>query len=72
MKIFKILLLMACCVFPFVLTGCANNDTTSLSVPKNLEVKNGIITFKQVEDADYYSISINDRVLTLMQNTIQM
>ena len=65
MKIFKILLLMVCCVFPFVLNGCANNDTTSLSTPKNLEVKNGIITFKQVEDADYYSVSINDKVFNV-------
>lgn len=65
MKVFKILLLAVCCIFPFVLSGCENNNTTSLSTPKNLEVKNGIISFKQVEDADFYSISVNDKVFNV-------
>lgn len=64
-KVFKFLLLAVCCIFPFVLSGCENDNTTSLSTPKNLEIKNGIISFKQVEDADFYSISVNDKVFSV-------
>ena len=64
-KVFKFLLLAVCSIFPFVLSGCENNNTTSLSTPKNLEIKNGIISFKQVEDADFYSISVNDKVFSV-------
>ncbi len=45
--------------------GCENQNTSSLSVPKNLTVKNGIISFEQVSDADFYSISINDKVFSV-------
>lgn len=45
--------------------GCENENTSSLSTPKNLNVKNGIISFNKVEDADYYSISINDKVFSV-------
>ena len=65
-KVFKFLLLAVCSIFPFVLSGCENNNTTSLSTPKNLEIKNGIISFKQVEDADFYSISVNDKVFSVV------
>jgi len=65
MKVFKFLLLAVCCMFTFVLSGCENDNTTSLSTPKNLEIKNGIITFKQVEDAEFYSISVNDKVFSV-------
>ena len=65
MKIFKTLLLAVCCMFSIVLMGCENVNTPSLSTPQNLIVKNGIISFKQVDDADFYSISINDKVFSV-------
>lgn len=65
MKIFRTLLLAVCCMFPLILMGCENKNTSSLSTPQNLTVANGIISFKQVKDADYYSISINDKVFSV-------
>jgi len=52
-------------MFPFVLSGCENEGKTSLSIPKELTVNNGIISFKQVDDAEYYSISVNDKVFSV-------
>ena len=65
MKFFKSLLIALCCMFPIILSGCENENISSLSTPENLNISNGIISFKQVEDADYYSISINDRVFNI-------
>ena len=65
MKFFKSLIIALCCIFPIILSGCENEDISSLSTPENLSVANGIIAFDVVDDADYYSISINDRVFNV-------
>lgn len=65
MKVFKKLLIAVCCMFPIILSGCENENMSSLSTPKDLNISNGIISFGLVEDADYYSISINDRVFSV-------
>jgi len=64
-KVLRFFLLAVCCMFPIVLSGCENTNISSLSTPENLIVKNGIISFKQVQDADFYSISINDKVFSV-------
>lgn len=62
MKYLKTGVAMLCCVFAFVLFGCENQNISSLSTPQNLKIENGIIMFDLVSDADYYAISINDKV----------
>lgn len=65
MKILKCLLFAVCFMFPIFLLGCENQNMSSLSTPKELNVSNGVISFGLVEDADYYSISINDKVFSV-------
>lgn len=62
MKFLKTSVVLLSCMFAIVLFGCENQNISSLSTPTNLEVDNGIIMFDLVEDADYYAISINDKV----------
>lgn len=62
MKFFKTSIVVLCCMFAIVLFGCENKNISSLSTPTNLTVENGIIMFNLVNDADYYAISINDKV----------
>ena len=60
MKIVKSLLITACCMLSIIFAGCENENTLSLSTPEGLSVENGVISFNMVENADYYSISVND------------
>lgn len=62
MKYLKTCLVMICCMFSVMLFGCENQNLTSLSTPANVSVENGIIKFDAVQDADYYAISVNDKV----------
>ena len=65
MKNLKLILLAICFAFPIILMGCENESISVLSTPQNLTVENGIISFDMVEDADYYSISINNMVFSV-------
>jgi len=65
MKNFKLILLAICFAFPIILMGCENENISVLSTPNNLTVENGMISFDMVEDADYYSISINNMVFSV-------
>lgn len=62
MKFLKTSVALLCCMFAIVLFGCENKNISSLSTPTNLSVEDGIIMFDLVKDADYYAISINDKV----------
>ena len=62
MKKFKSLALIFCLMLPWMLFGCENKNSTSLSIPANISVSEGVITFGKVKNAEYYTISINDEL----------
>jgi len=69
MKKLKILILMFCIFVPFAFSGCENKNKEILSTPNILEIRGGTIVFNQIDDAEYYTLSINDHTLTLHTKT---
>ncbi len=65
MKKFKILILALSMFIPFAFVGCENKNKETLSTPNIVEIKGGTIVFDQVGNADYYTLSINDKTLTV-------
>ncbi|MBQ8614954.1 MAG: hypothetical protein IJ415_00065 [Clostridia bacterium] len=65
MKKIKTFILLLCLFVPLAITGCENKNKTTLSTPNIVEIKGGTIIFDPVEDAEYYTISINDYTVTL-------
>ena len=65
MKKLKTLFLLLCLALPFTLFGCENSNKDSVSMPNSLITNNGVIIFQHVEDADYYTLLINDEPLIL-------
>ena len=50
---------------PFSFIGCENKNKETLATPNILEIKGGTIVFDPINNADYYTLSINDFTLTL-------
>ncbi len=58
MKKFRNVFLLLCLFIPLSFVGCKSNDT-SLSTPKIVDIRGGTIIFNTINNADYYTISIN-------------
>ena len=64
MKKFKSLILLICLFVPLAFAGC-KSDGKALSTPKIIDIKGGSIIFNAVEDADYYTISIDENEIVI-------
>ncbi|MBR6778539.1 MAG: transglutaminase domain-containing protein [Clostridia bacterium] len=70
MKKLKTLLLILCLTIPFTFIGCENKSKNSLSAPTALNVQtDGKISFLMVENAEYYTITINDFSINVFANS---
>ena len=69
MKKFKLFFLLICLFVPLTLAGCENVGSETLSAPANFKVEtDGIISFEMVDNAEYYTIMINDTSLNVFPN----
>ena len=60
MKKINIFILLMCLMCPIFFVACENSNKNTLSTPSIAEIKAGTIVFNPVDDAEYYTISIND------------
>ena len=60
MKKFRLLFLSIILCLPLLFAGCSNSKKNSLQTPSIVDVDNGTIIFSQVENADYYTILLNN------------
>ena len=60
MKKFRLLFLSIILCLPLLFAGCSNSKKDSLQTPSIVDVNNGTIIFSQVENADYYTIFLNN------------
>lgn len=65
MKKFRTIILLMCLFIPFCFAGCENKNKETLSTPVIVDINGGTIIFEQVPSAQYYTLSINDKTLTL-------
>lgn len=65
MKFRKLTILLICALLPFLFTGCENKNKNTLSTPTNISINNGVIIFDAVNNAEYYTICINDAEFTV-------
>ncbi len=69
MKKLKTFLLTLCLFMPLCFAGCENIGKKTLSTPSNLTIEaNGIISFDMVEDAEYYTIMIDNISVNVFPN----
>ena len=57
---FKLALIILGLIMPFIFVGCENKNQQSLSTPNLVAVSNGVVIFEAVENANYYSIQLNE------------
>ena len=69
MKKLKLFFLLICLCVPLAFAGCENVGSETLLAPANFKVEtDGIISFEMVDNAEYYTIMINDISLNVFPN----